>query len=102
MQIIIDTSKLATPFKALGRGVARVYNKAAQVKLDMEARALLRRIKYETAVQVRAMELEPMALSNAMDATLTAASVEPKKPSTKERGTSRLKPAAQPRRRTPK
>ena len=94
MKIVIDTSKFAAPFKAIGRGVSRVCHKAGQVMLDAEARALLRRNKREAAIQARAMELEAMARRNA--------NAEPRKPSTENRGTSRLEPAVQPRRRTSK
>jgi hypothetical protein len=90
MQIVIDTSKLAVPFKAVARGLKRARDKAAQVLLDAEARALLREAKRQAAVRARAMELEPSAFGEANG---------PKKPSTKERGTSRLRPAVQPLRR---
>lgn len=94
MQIIIDTSKLAAPFKAIGRGVSHVCHKAGQIMLDAEARALLRRNKREAAILARAMELEAMARRKT--------NAEPRKPSAENRGTSRLEPAVQPRRRASK
>lgn len=96
MQIVIDTSKLATPFKAIGRGIKRVYHKAKDKKLDLEAIALLRKAEHQNAVQIRAMQLAPDAFGNMMDAAITAADTKPK--AAKNRGTSRNKPAAQPRR----